>query len=245
MASAFDAKKLDEAQLATFDQDYMDAETWGYVRVNVDRDFPAGEFRFLDVGGGNGKFADRLLAQYPRCSGTVLEPSELLLGKNQPDARKRLVCAAIEDAAGRIEGPFDLICLNLLLHHLVAGSYRRTQANMRTTLRLCRGWLGPRGRLSIFENIYNGRWLDSFPSRAIFHLTSSRLLAPWAGRLGANTAGVGVCFQSSRQWKHLLRDVGLRVVQYAEDSPWDPPWYQRALLQIDEIRTGHLWCKAV
>ncbi|MCH7852469.1 MAG: hypothetical protein IIC41_06775 [Candidatus Marinimicrobia bacterium] len=77
-------KTLDDTQLAAFDVEFVDNRFWPLVAARIDSDFPAGDFRFLDVGGGTGRFADLLLERYPRTSGTVLDSSERLLAGNRP-----------------------------------------------------------------------------------------------------------------------------------------------------------------
>src|SRR5712691_8537715 len=51
------------------------------------------------TGGGNGRFADRLPAQYPKTQATVLETSQLLLDRNQPNKRKAVVSDSVENLA--------------------------------------------------------------------------------------------------------------------------------------------------
>lgn len=58
-------KQLEDSQLETFDTEYVNNKRWAIVKEKIDKDFPDGNFTFLDIGGGNGKFADRLLKAYP------------------------------------------------------------------------------------------------------------------------------------------------------------------------------------
>lgn len=238
-------RKLDDAQTSAFDTDYVEGGRWSSVKACVERDFPAGDFRFLDVGGGNGRFADRLLREYPGSTGTVLDNSEVLLARNTASARKSLVCDSVENL-GRVDGRFDLISVHWLLHHLVGESYRQTRRNQHAALESLRSLLTPRGRISMFENMYQGWVLESLPGRLIYQATSTRAIATVARRMGANTAGVGVCFLSRAQWLTTLRDCGFEVVRYTEPDHWTwplrPAW--RVFLHLREIRVGHLWLRA-
>ncbi|HIF98183.1 MAG: hypothetical protein ABGX04_08715 [Myxococcales bacterium] len=77
-----------------------------------------------------------------------------------------------------------------------------------------------------------------FCSLALFSLS---LAAKAARKLGANTAGVGVCFLSRELWKQELEAVGLEV----RDTGWMPmqlPLYQRVPLAIGTIGAAHMWC---
>ncbi len=228
---------LSDEQASTFDTEYVTDARWQPVLRCIQRDFPEGSFRFLDVGGGNGVFADRVLAAFPRARGTLLDTSELLLARNQASDRKKTVLANIAD--WQTSEKYDIVFCNWVLHHLVTrGAYWQTRANISKVLRVCDGLLSERGRLSIYENDYNGV-VDWFPGRAIFALTSSITLAPFVKKLGANTAGVGVCFLSHRQWLETLAEF--RVLDYAPDVPWPFPWRRAAPLLLREVRCAHYW----
>jgi len=195
-------KQLSDEQLSQFDTEYVTDEMWKPIEREIARDFPSGGFSFLDLGGGNGIFADRILRAYPNSTGTVLDSSELLLSRNSRSPRKEVV---LGDAM-RIEalGQYDIIFCNWLLHHLVASSYRRTRQNIDAALHACANHLTPNGRFSLYDNDYSG-YIDNAPSRLIFLLTSSKVLARVVKSMGANTAGVGVCFLSDREWQlHCL-----------------------------------------
>jgi ubiquinone/menaquinone biosynthesis C-methylase UbiE len=181
--------KLSDAQLAPFDVDRVVGPRWERIRSCIDRDFPDGRFTFLDVGGGNGTFADRLLATYPHCSGTVLDNSEMLVSRNVKSDRKRVVLASATELEPY--GRHDIVFCNTLLHHLVGLSYDATRGNIARVIASASRTLTERGRLSIYEVDCNGV-IDGFSSRLLFWLTSSRVLAPAIKSLGANTAG-SVC----------------------------------------------------
>jgi SAM-dependent methyltransferase len=234
-------KQLDNAQLATFDTEYVNEARWEIVKSLIDKAFPTGEFTFLDVGGGNGQFADRLLAAYPKALGTVLDNSDLLLERNQPHQRKKLVNASAEDLH-RSNQKYDLICLNWLLHHLVGNSYRNSKRNIAATLHSLEPLLTECGRISVFENMYDGIVWDSLPSRLIYELTAFKPLKAVISRMGANTAGVGVCFLSNQTWRRLMQSQRLEIVQFTNDpTPWPIPLLRRIILHLGYIRVGHFW----
>lgn len=236
-------KTLDDSQLAAFDVEFVDDRLWSLVAARIDCDFPAGDFRFLDVGGGTGRFADQLLERYPRATGTVLDSSERLLAGNRPHDRKTLINDSVERLAELFApGEFDLICFHWLLHHLVFSSWSGSRLAMVKALGAARELLSERGRVSLFENMYDGLLIDGMPGFLIFTLTSSKLLSPLLKGLGANTAGVGVCFQSRRQWKQLLTRAGCTIKGYSDDVTWTLPWHWRVLLHMGYVRVGHFWC---
>ncbi len=235
-------KKLDDSQVEAFDTEYVEGGRWDAVKAYIDRDFPDGEFTFLDVGGGNGKFGDRLLLQYPRSKGTILDNSEVLLAKNLSHERKTVICDSVENL-GRINAKFDVICVHWLLHHLVSDSYVLTRQNQLATLTMLTNLMTPRGRVSVFENMYNGWLIDGLPGWLIYHLTSAKAIAAITRRMGANTSGVGACFLSKKQWLTTIHDSRMHLRNYMEPDKWvwplKPEW--RLFLHLGQIRVGHFW----
>ena len=68
-----------------------------------------------------------------------------------------------------------------------------------------------------------------------------RTVARLLRKLGANTAGVGVCFQSYRQWCAAIERNGFRILDYTNDDLAPVPWTWSALLHVGELRCGHFW----
>jgi hypothetical protein len=235
-------KKLSDTQLETFDTEYADGDRWNLVKALIERDFPDGRFTFLDVGGGNGRFADRLLSTYPRSSGCVFDNSEVLLAKNSPNPRKEIYCESVE-GLGALKRKFDLISVHWLLHHLVGDSYTLTGRHQLGALLNIAHLLTERGRVSVFENNYMGWLLSDLPGRLIYHATSARSLAAMTRKLGANTAGIGVCFHSKKQWMRMFEATGFDVANYREPDAWKRRlrWYWRVFLLIKDVRVGHYW----
>jgi len=204
--------KLNETQLKYFDTEYVSPEMWRLTERWIANSFPDGRFSFLDVGGGNGAFTDSLLSRFPRATGVLIDNGEALLARNKPHPRKTLLCQSAIEMDRRFSGrSFDLICLNWLLHHLVLRSYIETCRLQARVVAAARDLLSARGRICVFENLYDGMIIDALPSHLIFQLTSSHVLSPIIKRLGANTAGCGVCFRSRTQWEQLFREAKLEM----------------------------------
>ena len=233
-------KQLSDEQLATFDTEYVTDALWEILARHIDQTHPDGRFTFLDIGGGNGVFADRLLAAYPAAEGAVLDNSRLLLDRNKPNPRKTLIEESAENL-DRLEGRYDLVFFNWVLHHLVGDGYRKSVVHVDQTLRKAAALLTPDGHISIFENMYNGLIVDNAPSHIIFNLTSAKTIAPIIRRLGANTARLGVCFQSKSSWQNILRNAGIASVNYGEDRPWPVPWPWKTFLHVGNVRCGNFW----
>lgn len=160
--------------------------------------------------------------------------------KNQPSERKTLVYGSVENLDG-LDSKYDLVHLNWLLHHLVGDSYRQTRTNILRAVGSAARLLSPRGRLSIFECLYNGFLFDNLPGHLIFHLTSSRTLAGIMRRCGANTAGVGVCFLSRKQSFAIMEQASLEIRSFIPDKEWSLSLARRVFLLIDHVSAGHFW----
>ncbi|MDQ6780554.1 MAG: class I SAM-dependent methyltransferase [Candidatus Eremiobacteraeota bacterium] len=235
-------KKLDDSQVAKFDHDFVSEARFAATLTLIDRDVPSGVFSFLDIGGGRGFFADRILDHYPRATGTLLDNSGLMLEQNELHSRKTLVLGSVEDAHEVLpRQQYDIIFLNFALHHFIVNSYAKTRALQRATLAISGDLLGPTGRISIVENMCNGAVLQNWPSFVIFQLTSSKVLAPLVRRLGANTAGVGVCFLDKRQWRLEIARAGLRVFDYEEEYYKPMARVRRLALLMRSYHVGHFW----
>jgi hypothetical protein len=237
-------KQLSEEQTLAFDVEYVDGDKWEMIKNHLSTSFPDGNFTFIDIGGGNGLFADRILHHFPLSKGTIIDNSEQLLQKNKQNTRKTIVLGSFEQLEELLPNQtFDVVFFNWVLHHLVTDSYQKTQDTILQALKLSKSILTTRGYLSIFENMYDGLLIDNLPSHLIFHLTSSKMLAPVTKKLGANTAGCGVCFLSKKKWKEKLWNGGFSIQCYTDDVKWKMPFFQKYLLHIGPLRVGHFWCK--
>jgi SAM-dependent methyltransferase len=235
--------KLSQEQVAVYDAELVDERGMEIICSTIDRHFPDGCFSFLDVGGGNGAFADRILERYPSARGMVIDSSDLMISRNAVRPRKEAVlCDAAEIAARG--GVFDLIFCNLVLHHLVTtGSYSRTRENVERVLAGLAACLSESGCISVYEMEFNGV-IDDFPGRAIFALTSSKLLAPVVRRLGGNTAGVGACFRSHKAWQKLFGGVGLELADRTRNGTTFPGGeFKCRMLLVDDCGFVHYWLK--
>jgi hypothetical protein len=239
-------RKLADHQVEAFDREYVDSDRLSVITGRIDADFPGGDFTFLDIGGGNGRFADQLLEHYPKARGTVLDNSESLLARNRVSSRKRLILGSAGNLE-QVQGKFDVVCMHWLLHHLVGNKYDESRANQLRTLQQLSALLNEHGRVSVFENDYVGWLTDSWPPYVIFAATASRAFAPAARRLGANTAGVGVCFNSQGGWRQMMAASELEVLSHTEPDRWKRRirWHSKLFVGLRDVRVGHYWLRRV
>lgn len=77
----------------------------------------------------------------------------------------------------------------------------------------------------------------------IFQLTSNKAIAPIARKLGANTAGIGVCFLSKKQWEKSINSAGLIVESYQDDHKLSFKISRKFLLHVHDLTVGLFWTK--
>lgn len=213
---------LNETQNAVFDTEFHTAEELNakFKRLN---DVSSDEsFNVLDLGGGNGLFADRLLARFPKSTVTILDISPVLLSRNNPSNCKELIHGSIEEMTDILTGrTFDYITMNWVLHHLVGNSYRTSLENCRKTLIRCKKLLKRGGMVIIVENMFDSYLGSNLASHVIYAITAIkwRWFVRWTKRF-FNTAGVGVCFQSERAWRRIFGETGFDVVAFQPGLVW-------------------------
>jgi hypothetical protein len=165
----------------------------------------------IDVGGGCGFFAEGLR----RAAGVAVrvldtDPASI-------DAcRAKGVDAELGDALRPPRrGDEDVICFNLVLHHLVGRDEAATLALQREALA---AWNGHAEVVFVDEYIYDA-WFANASGRLIYAITHSRALSAlasavsrWVPSLRANTFGVGVRFRGHDEWRRVFAAAGYRVV---------------------------------
>lgn len=204
---------LKEAQNASFDAEYHSQEELA-DKLRVLERIVGSELRFLDVGGGNGKFTDAILDHFPASRGTIVDISKHLLSLNRRNDRKTLIeCDILKDDFFEQDlGQFDVIFINWVLHHLVTDGYSRSGDLAALALNRLTPLLSENGVIVVAENMVQGFFGTNLPSRLIYGITSVRHPAatPITSKF-FNTAGTGVCFRSERAWKELFADTSLTI----------------------------------
>jgi ubiquinone/menaquinone biosynthesis C-methylase UbiE len=232
---------LEKEQVKSFDTEYVTEEMWSTLHniLSSRVDVIDSKFSFLDIGGGNGKFTDRVLNNFKESHGYLLDNSSYLLSLNTFNPRKTILEVSAEEIERLLQDQkFDIIFMNWVLHHFVKGGYSATLETQVNVLRQAKNLLSKNGRIIVIENLPEGLVGETICSFVINRVTSSKIFAPIVKKMGGNTAGVGICFLGEQQWlKQFLRS-GLRnenVVKFAE---WELNYIKKFLLTIKNIRVG-------
>jgi ubiquinone/menaquinone biosynthesis C-methylase UbiE len=213
---------LEEDQASAFEQDNHRPEAMKAKYDIIKERFPNGPTSILDLGGGAGYFADKILAEFPSCEVTILDSSALLLNKNRARDRKVLTMGSVSEIDDLFFGRrFDVITMNFLLHHLVGKTRKSCWENCVETLAACRRHLAKDGVIIIAEHAFDGPFGTNIPSNTIFAITRIRqpLFVKFARRY-FNTAGTGVCFRSERSWRAVFAAAGLTATSIFH-MPWE------------------------
>ncbi len=111
---------LSDLQLAAFDHDCITDSAFENTASCLRSTFPNGKFFFLDVGGGRGFFADRVLTEFPLSRGIVLDNAASALQANvQNDRKGTLLGSGTELGKLFPSAMFDIVFFNFVLHHFV------------------------------------------------------------------------------------------------------------------------------
>ena len=171
----------------------------------------------LDIGGGCGKFSTNIINDTDYII-EVIDPS--LSAKENFISSKNLRLINQDFIQYQTNKKYDFIFLNLVLHHILGKNEFDTRNAQLSFLEKAKKHLKPNGLLFIQENYYEGIFRSDITGKIIYKLTSSKLLEKLIRLLGANTAGEGVRFRSSRSWEILFNKVGLIKRSEASDPKW-------------------------
>lgn len=236
-------RRLGTEQTSTFDTEYVDQKMFNTLVKYIDMLYPTEQpFHMLDIGGGNGVYADKILSHYPNSHVTLVEPERSLIDRNTNHPRKSLLCTSFQNL--QLEQEYDIIQFNWVLHHFVSDSYSASIELQKQALEKSFTHLKPKGIVVVFENFYEGVFIRNLPSSLIYQSTSSKVLAPLTSKLGANTAGVGVCFNSRSAWHDMLIAAGFSAVLHVPFYVFGNLGYLKSqLLHIKQQNVGLLIAK--
>lgn len=188
----------------------------------------------VDIGGGCGYFAEALQKSSDMKVRVVdLDPASVAL------CAQRGVQASVGDAISPdTNGNEEVICFNLILHHLVSDSEKKTE---RLQSRALEYWRNDTKAIFINEYIYYSYFYNA-SGKIIYLITSSKSLSFIAGLIGkiipslrANTLGVGVRFRSHDEWLKMFDSLGFKIISYRR-GPEETVSLARRMLMIASCR---------
>ena len=190
----------------------------------LDRFMSKKPIKILDIGGASGHFAYAVKNLFQDCLATVYVIDPTTYGtweKEKLGSEINFIHDSVENIESLFEpNSFDIIFANRVLHHCIDTTWKSTLLGIDNILLSIKHLLKPDGLLLIMEHFYNGQIVDASTSYLIYKITSikSPFIAKAVRRLGAATAGVGVCFQSEKMWINRLQGCGFRITVHKADS---------------------------
>jgi ubiquinone/menaquinone biosynthesis C-methylase UbiE len=182
----------------------------------------------LDIGAGAGIWADLFLDEYPSASVVCVDISLVMLRRGVLRPRKYPV------VANALELPFqgcsfDIINLDVILHHLINSSgYLETVFGFVTLLRSLKSLLKPNGKVIIHEVYHESIIRAEIMSFLLFILSTLQLPQFLASliALAIHSQGVGICFLTRNQWISVITQAGYQIVD-KEELGWNMPLIRR------------------
>ncbi|MFB9216376.1 class I SAM-dependent methyltransferase [Vibrio sinaloensis] len=212
------------------DIEYIDGETFNQLAKQLDMLFPTAKpFHLLEVGGGRGLYADKVLTKYPSADVTLIEPDKGVLELNRPNNRKHLHCSLFEEHT--FDQHYDIIQFNWVLHHFVANTYYETILLQQQALRTAYDQLADNGLVVMFENFHEGILVNNLTNEWLGSDVASSNLDPSIRRLITSNARSAVCFHNRSTWHDMLLNAGFEVILHV------PPHSLRSLGQFSAIPT--------
>ena len=178
---------------------------------------------FLDVAGGSGYFADKVLLETPISSVTVLEKSKAMLQANKILPNKNLIHGTVLDLPFKAES-FNFVHADGLLHHLVGrtriASLEKAQQALRNLYAVTK-----RGGALILSEIILDSVFDSLSSSIVFYSLRLLLRVRPLNRLFRIPDGLLVSFLTSRELMEMVRGLGASSLESYENLrkvtiPW-------------------------
>lgn len=165
----------------------------------------------VDVGGGVGYFASAIKDQFG-APVRVIDMDPVSVEKCKSLGLNAVVGDAVNFAP---TGDEAIVCFNLILHHLVGTSEKKTRELQTRAIDI---WRSTDRKIFINEYTYES-YFKNLSGWLIYQITSSRILS-FVGKsvsavipaFRANTFGVGVRFRSHNEWKVIFEQQKFSVV---------------------------------
>lgn len=204
---------LSKSQIEAFYVDcFNESQVNDFIKL-TNKDQQKNDQLVVDIGGGVGYFAQNLNKQTGH-KVRVIDSDKISI-----DAVKRLNNLKIEGVVGDaltpdIKGNEDIVCFNLILHHLIGRTETETRLLQKKALL---AWKNSKAIIFVNEYIYDS-FVGNLSGRLIYEITSSKVLSAIGRTIGkiipsmrANTFGIGVRFRSHREWLKLFEECGFQV----------------------------------
>ena len=200
--------------------------------------------KILDIGGGSGYFSalvcEYLSKQDVKCEIFVVDTMQY--GTWAEFSGK---ITFIEESAENLdmifdEGTFDIVFAKYVFHHFVKDSWKKSIKCMLSIIMQIKRIMKIDSYLCIVDQFYNGLLGDTSASKTIYTFTTCKIsvFSKIFKKMGAQSAGVGVCFLSKKMWYNFFGVAGFSVEKLEEPLPRKLKWYKHIGLLLKTWNDG-------
>jgi len=200
--------------------------------------------KILDIGGGSGYFSSLVYKYFTeldvKCEVFVIDTMRY---NTWTEFSGKITF--VEDSAENLDkifekGTFDIIFAKYVFHHFIKGTWVESIKCMRSIIAQIKDIMEKDSYLCIVDQFYNGLLGDTSASKMIYTFTTCKIsfLSKIFKRMGAQSAGVGVCFLSKRMWFNFFELAGFYVEKLEEPLPRKMKWYKHIGLLLKTWNDG-------
>jgi ubiquinone/menaquinone biosynthesis C-methylase UbiE len=217
-------RTISESQLLNYSESQQNnANEQIQTYASVLRKFTARKhLKIMDLGGGTGWFAMALREYFAGidCEIFVVDSSEHSTWTEFGD-KVKFIKSSAENLKQLFESnSFDLVFADRVFHHFVRDTYKKTRTGQLDIMRQIAYILKSDGNLCIDDMFTDGILWDSAASKLIYMLTSCTFspIVKFVKKMGAEAAGVGVCFLSKKMWLCMITQAGFSI-EFLRENP--------------------------
>lgn len=237
-------KTLSQDQIAAFYHDeFVETQVEDFIAL-LDSLPTLSLEKVIDIGGGCGFFA-KALHKCTNFKVRVLDSDSQSINFCKQEGIEAISGDALNPT---VVGDEDIVCFNLILHHLVGASDHETYKMQEHALSV---WHSTVRVIFINEYIYESFLSENISGWLIYQITSNSVLsklgnfvAKFMPSLKANTFGVGVRFRSHTEWRKIFVSLGYEVVA-TKIGKQETISFPRRLLLIKNCRRDSFLLKPI
>lgn len=202
--------------------------------------------KILDIGGGSGYFAFTIKEHFSEANPEVYVVDSASYDSWSSDCLGKdvhFICDSVENLNQLFENnTFDIVFANRTFHHFIDSSWKKSLHGMSNYLNSINNILKPDGALLIMDHFYDGLIFDTAASFLIYTATSIKnpVLSKFVKKMGGESAGVGVCFQSEKMWKTRIENAGFFIETIEKRKPDKLNTIKKLVLLIKNARRDNI-----
>jgi ubiquinone/menaquinone biosynthesis C-methylase UbiE len=198
--------------------------------------------RILDIGGGSGYFSVALYEYFKgkNCEIYVIDPMRYDTWSKFSE-KVKFVQGTADDLSKIFNvGFFDIIFAKYVFHHFIKDTWEKTIVGMKSIIKQIQSIMKKNACFCIVDQFYNGLLGDTSASKMIYRFTKCQIpfLVKIFRKMGAESAGTGVCFLSKKMFLKLFHYAGFEIETLSEPLPTKMKWYRHIGLLLKTWNDG-------